>query len=72
MERQELKLVFSEIVEGYSLTRSELFGDLKIKHINNYDSAKTDIKNNYWYEKSTEYLIYSKHLDFFLLIPCNH
>ena len=49
MERQELKLVFSEIVEGYSLTRSELFGDLKIKHINNYDSAKTDIKNNYYF-----------------------
>ena len=52
MERQELKLVFSEIVEGYSLTRSELFGDLKIKHINNYDSAKTDIKNNYYFEKA--------------------
>ena len=52
MEKQELKLVFSEIVEGYSLTRSELFGDLKIKHINNYDSAKTDIKNNYYFEKA--------------------
>ena len=52
MKRQELKLVFSEIVEGYSLTRSELFGDLKIKHINNYDSAKTDIKNNYYFEKA--------------------
>ena len=52
MERQELKLVFSEIVEGYSLTRSELFGDLKIKHINNYDSAKTDIRNNYYFEKA--------------------
>ena len=34
--------------------------------------ANKYIKNNYWYEKSTEYLINFKHLDFFLLIPCNH
>ena len=54
MEREKLKLVFSEIIEGYSLVPSKLFGDLKIKHINNFDAAKTDIKNHYYMEKDKE------------------
>ena len=52
MEREKLKLVFSEIIEGYSLVPSKLFGDLRIKHINNFDAAKTDIKNHYYMEKA--------------------
>ena len=54
MERGKLKLVFSEIIEGYSLVTSKLFGDLKIKHINNFDAAKTDIKNHHYFEKAVE------------------
>ena len=54
MERGKLKLIFSEIIEGYSLVTSKLFGDLKIKHINNFDAAKTDIKNHHYFEKAVE------------------
>lgn len=52
MQREYLKLIFSEIIEGYSFVPSKLFGDLKIKHINNFDAAKTDIKNHYYFEKA--------------------
>ena len=52
MQREYLKLIFSEIIEGYSFVQSKLFGDLKIKHINNFDAAKTDIKNHYYFEKA--------------------
>ena len=52
MERQKLKLAFSEVIEGYSVAISDSFGDIRIKHINNSDSAKTDIKNNFYYEKA--------------------
>ena len=54
MEKQYLKLIFSEIIEGYSLVNSKLFGELKIKHINNFDAAKTDIKNHYYFEKAVD------------------
>ena len=49
MERQKLKLAFSEVIEGYSVAISDSFGDIRIKHINNSDSAKTDIKNNFYF-----------------------
>ena len=52
MEKQHLKLIFSEIIEGYSLVSSKIFGELKIKHINNFDAAKTDIKNHYYFQKA--------------------
>jgi len=52
MEKQELKLAFSEILEGYSLARSPKYGEIKIKHMNNSDASKTDIKNNYFYKKA--------------------
>ena len=52
MQREYLKLIFSEIIEGYSFVPSKLFGDLKIKHINNFDAAKTAIKNHYYFEKA--------------------
>ena len=54
MERQNLKLIFSEIIEGYSLVNSPTFGDLKIKHINNFDSAQTDIRQDYSFKKAVK------------------
>jgi hypothetical protein len=54
MEKQNLKLIFSEIIEGYSLVNSPTFGDLKIKHINNFDSAQTDIKQDYYFKKAAK------------------
>ena len=52
MEKQKLKLVFSEIIEGYSLINTNNFGEIRIKHINNLDAAKTDIKNHFYFEKA--------------------
>ncbi len=52
MEKQKLKLVFSEIIEGYSLINTNNFGEIRIKHINNLDVAKTDIKNHFYFEKA--------------------
>ena len=37
MEDKDLKLVFSEILEGYSRTISKVLGDIKIKHLNNFN-----------------------------------
>ena len=54
MEKQNLKLIFSEIIEGYSLVNSPTFGDLKIKHINNFDSAQSDIKQDYCFKKAVK------------------
>ena len=54
MEKQNLKLIFSEIIEGYSLVNSPTFGDLKIKHINNFDSAQTDIRQDYCFKKAVK------------------
>ena len=54
MERQDLKLIFSEIIEGYSLVNSPTFGDLKIKHINNFDSAQTDIRQDSCFKKAVK------------------
>ena len=54
MKRERLKLIFSEIIEGYSLVNSEMFGDLKIKHINNFDSARSDIIHDYCLTKAAK------------------
>ena len=52
MERENLKVVFSEILRGYTLVSLPEFGNIKIKHFNNFDSAELDIKNRYFYEKA--------------------
>ena len=54
MEDSALKVIFSEILRGYTLVDNEDFGKLKIKHFNNFDSAELDIKNRYFYEKACE------------------
>jgi len=54
MEDSALKVIFSEILRGYTLVDNEDFGKLKIKHFNNFDSAELDIKNRYFYEKARD------------------
>ena len=52
MEEGNLKIIFSEILRGYTLVNLPEFGDVKIKHFNNFDSAELDIKNRFFYEKA--------------------
>ena len=51
MEDGELKVVFSEILRGYTLVESS-FGNIRIKHFTNFDSAELDIKNRLFYQKA--------------------
>lgn len=51
MEDGELKVVFSEILRGYTLVQSFL-GGIRIKHFTNFDSAELDIKNKLFYDKA--------------------
>ena len=52
MEGENLKIVFSEILRGYTLVNLPPFGNLKIKHFNNFDSAELDLKNRFFYDKA--------------------
>jgi|TARA_R110002051_G_scaffold169050_2_gene239672 hypothetical protein len=52
MEDGNLKIVFSEILRGYTLVSLPSFGNVKIKHFNNFDSAELDIKNRFFYDKA--------------------
>jgi hypothetical protein len=54
MENLGLKVIFSEILRGYTLVENKDFGKIKIKHFNNFDSAELDIKNRYFYEKARD------------------
>jgi len=52
MEDGNLKIVFSEILRGYTLVTLPFFGNLRIKHFTNFDSAELDIKYRFFYEKA--------------------
>ena len=52
MEDGNLKVIFSEILRGYTLVNLAPFGNLQIKHFNNFDSAELDIKNRFFYDKA--------------------
>ena len=52
MDENNLKVIFSEVLRGYTLVNSEKFGKVRIKHFTNYDSAELDIKNKYFYDKA--------------------
>ena len=52
MEQADLKVIFSEILRGFSLVESPSFGTVRIKHFNNFDSAELDIKNRFFYDKA--------------------
>ena len=51
MEDGSLKVIFSEILRGYSLTESSS-GKVRINHFTNFDSAALDIKNKAFYDKA--------------------
>ena len=52
MEEGNSKVIFSEILQGYTLVSLPDFGNVKVKHFNNFDSAELDIKNRFFYEKA--------------------
>jgi len=52
VDENNLKVIFSEVLRGYTLVNSEKFGKVRIKHFTNYDSAELDIKNKYFYDKA--------------------
>ena len=45
MEDASLKVVFSEILRGFTLVDSHDYGKIRVKHFTNFDSAELDIKN---------------------------
>ena len=52
MTNANLKIIFSEIIKGYSKKNIEGIGTLFFKHINNQDSADIDIYNQQFAEKA--------------------
>jgi hypothetical protein len=54
MEKTGLKVIFSEVLRGYSLVDSPRFKKIQIKHFNNFDSAELDIKNKAFFDKAVE------------------
>ena len=47
-----LKVAFSEVLRGFSATVSPSFGEIRIKHFNNFDSAELDVKNKDFYDNA--------------------
>ena len=54
MEEGALKVIFSEVLRGYTLVDSTTFGKIRVKHFTNFDSAELDIKNKAFYDKALE------------------
>jgi len=54
LEHENLKIVFSEALRGYTLVDSPSYKKISIKHFNNFDSAALDIKNKTFYDKAVE------------------
>ena len=54
MDHENLKIVFSEALRGYTLADSPSYKKISIKHFNNFDSAALDIKNKIFYDKAVE------------------
>jgi hypothetical protein len=52
MIQSNLKILFSEIIKGYSKKNVDGFGNLFFKHINNQDSADIDIYNDQFLQKA--------------------
>ena len=52
MEDGSLKVIFSEILRGFTLVNSKDYGKIRVKHFTNFDSAELDIKNKFFYDKA--------------------
>ena len=44
MQNESLKVIFSEVLRGFSLYESEKFGRIKVKHFNNFQRKGLFIK----------------------------
>lgn len=47
-----LKVTFSEVLRGFSASVLPYFGEIRIKHFNNFDSAELDVKNKDFYDNA--------------------
>jgi len=54
LEDENLKIVFSEVLRGYTLAACPSFKGIRIKHFNNFDSADLDIRNQSFYNKAVK------------------
>ena len=54
MTTSNLKIIFSEIIKGYSKKNIDGFGVLFFKHINNQDSADIDIYNQQFLDRAKD------------------
>ena len=52
MDNEDLKVVFSEVLRGYTLTHSPSYKKICIKHFTNFDSAELDIRSKSFYDKA--------------------
>ena len=52
MDEGSLKVVFSEILRGYTLINSGEYKKIRVKHFTNFDSAELDIKNKLFFDKA--------------------
>jgi hypothetical protein len=52
VEDASLKVIFSEILRGFTLVETRSHGKIKIKHFTNFDSAELDIKNKLFLDKA--------------------
>jgi hypothetical protein len=52
VEDAGLKVVFSEVLKGFTLVESKNYGKIQVKHFTNFDSAELDIKNKLFYDKA--------------------
>jgi len=49
-----LKLIFSEVIQGYSLVNIPSLGEIKVKHLNSLDAAEIDILKDKYFTKAKE------------------
>ena len=54
MEDGNLKVVFSEVLRGYTLADTPSYKKICIKHFNNFDSAELDIRSKSFYDKAVK------------------
>ena len=52
MEKKDSKIIFSEVLRGYTVVESPSYKKISIKHFNNFDSAALDIKNKTFYSSA--------------------
>ena len=53
-DKSNLKVIFAEIINGYSSLYFKDFPNLRIKHLTNIDSSNIDLFKHRYYEKAKE------------------